>query len=219
VRHTTTLVMLAFAIGLLGAQVASANRISTSNRRFRATFTPFHTEDENGANVVDCDVTLEGSLHSATFAKVGNALIGQITRAEVNRLACNGGAIWLLNGTERIGMTTTTNTLPWHVRFVSYQGALPTFTGVTIVIIGFSMLVDSEEIADACLYASTTIEPYEATFNVGRGGVVSGLRNETATGIPFVSGGPFCWGTYHVGGQAIVRVLGSTTTGITLTLI
>src|ERR1044072_5117125 len=106
VRHTTTLVMLAFAIGLLGAQVASANRISTSNRRFRATFTPFHTEDENGANVVDCDVTLEGSLHSATFAKVGNALIGQITRAEVNRLACNGGAIWLLNGSERKRIST-----------------------------------------------------------------------------------------------------------------
>jgi hypothetical protein len=40
-----------------------------------------------------CQVTLEGSLHTRTIAKVQGALIGYITTA---RLACSSGSLTIL---------------------------------------------------------------------------------------------------------------------------
>jgi hypothetical protein len=69
-----------------------------------------------------CDLTLEGSFHSRTFPKTPELLIGYLTRV----------------GTANCTLTTTilTATLPWHVRYTGFSGALPDITAIRARIVG-----------------------------------------------------------------------------------
>src|SRR5215216_7887633 len=104
---TTTLI----ALGMLAAFVGTANArsLSTSSQTFRAGFDRL---DFISAFSLECPATLEGSLHSRTIAKVAGNLIGYITRAVLGR--CIRGSATIL-----------TASLPWHVRYVGFEGTLP----------------------------------------------------------------------------------------------
>jgi hypothetical protein len=104
--------LMALAIGS-----ASARTFSISNQNIRVAFTNLELEAE-GAPTTTCRVTLEGSLHSRTIAKVRGALIGYLTRVSTN--ICNNG------------VTILTQTLPWHIRYESFSGILPNITLILI---------------------------------------------------------------------------------------
>ncbi|HEX7292593.1 MAG TPA: hypothetical protein VF250_15850 [Conexibacter sp.] len=118
---------------------------------------------------VECIVTLEGSFHSRTIAKVRGALIGYLTNARVQH-PCNGGEAWFLNGVERVG-----NTLPWHIKYESFRGVLPNIRDIRIQIIGLAIL--TEELFNRCLWQSTSARPAFAEIAI-TGGSAIGLFAE-----------------------------------------
>jgi len=114
--HTRSkLVLTAFGATLLMAfaiSTASAGRLSVSSQNFSVTFSEliFRAGEINNT----CHVTLEGSLHSRTIRKVEGTLIGYITRVQTGQ--CN------------LGTTILTETLPWHISYISFSGTLPEIT-------------------------------------------------------------------------------------------
>lgn len=143
---------------LLGALVgsASARSFSTSSQTLRAAF---RTVTFRGAfGNIRCPVTLEGSLHSRTIAKVAGSLIGYITAAALG--ACESGSATIL-----------TATLPWHVRYASFTGTLPNIATIRINVINASFQV--REPAFTCLARSTEASPAVGTFTREAGGALT----------------------------------------------
>jgi hypothetical protein len=95
--------------------------------------------------LAECDITLEGSFHYRTFLKVREALIGYITRGMAGN--CGHGSATVL----------TTN-LPWHIRYVGFQGTLPNITGIRLrfILAEFRIRGPIE-----CLARTTETEPWE----------------------------------------------------------
>jgi hypothetical protein len=114
---------------------------------------------------VSCPITLSGSFDEA-FHKTAEKLIGEVISSRLG--SCTGGELRLL-----------TETQPWYLAYVSFQGTLPNITGVTldvkdvaalatIVILGLTV---------RCLYAG----PARVILN---GPEARQLRFEEATTIP-----------------------------------
>jgi hypothetical protein len=154
---------------------ASANRLSLSERGFQTIWTAPLSGGGGGEIASECQITLRGSFHSATLAKVAAALVGHIFGATVG--SCITG-----------GTTVLRETLPWHLRYQSFTGTLPRITGVTLQNIGASFRVE-EGFGQACLYRTTATNPSRLIAEIEANGLVTGLRaDETAT-IPMT--GPF----------------------------
>jgi hypothetical protein len=122
---------------LLSAAVtsATARSLSTSNQSIRATWTGLEFRaTELG---IRCQVTLEGSFHTRTIAKVAGALIGSITRAFSKQETCADGTAAMFNGVERYNRTNAPNTLPWHLTYESFSGTLPNISTVRILLSRF----------------------------------------------------------------------------------
>jgi len=136
---------------LLGALVssASARNFEVSNQRTRGIFT--NVEFHLPGATTRCALTLEGSMHNRTMAKVAGSLIGYVTRADLG--ACTAGTATIL-----------TTTLPWHVRYSGFQGTLPEINSVITHIIGASWRVREAE-GIACLSRSSTGEPVIGNFH------------------------------------------------------
>jgi len=129
---------------LLGALVsnASARSFSISNQFIRSSFRSV-TFDGVFGNIV-CPVSLEGSLHARIIPKVAGTLIGYITRADLG--ACQVGRATILR-----------ETLPWHVRYLSFAGTLPNITQLRINVINASFRI--QEPFAGCLARSTAASP------------------------------------------------------------
>jgi hypothetical protein len=212
-RHKILLAGLA-ATAVLGALVAtaSATRVATSNQFFRTTWSALEFIGSGGVVRIRCPVTIEGSYHSRTIAKVAEALIGYVTRAAVG--VCTGGTFTLL-----------ASALPWHVRYNGFSGTLPAITVVHLRFVGFSLLINFNEVfglRSSCLYQSTAASPMRASVNVGAGGVAETLTPEAAT-IPLLTRLPestaTCPSTLSLGQNAAPITLLGTTTKITVTLV
>lgn len=147
------------ASALFGALVgtASARRFSSSSQTFRMMFS--RLEWENGFVTTRCPVTLEGSFHAATSAKVSGTLIGYITA--VPRGTCTVNTVTVLS-----------ETLPWHVRYTLFEGSLPTISRVTLNVIGFSIKGREAVTEVVCLSSPSTAERPVRLI----------LRRETVTG-------------------------------------
>jgi hypothetical protein len=180
---------------------ASARELSLSNQSFRAAFSSVEAAGFGG--IIRCQVTLEGSFHSRTLRKAAGTLIGYITRAISG--PCSGGTTTIL-----------TSTLPWHVRYSGFVGALPEITSISSHVIGASFRV-RESAGIACLVRTTATEP----------GVVTYHRNTTTHEITEagingrIRTGPECLtipGTF-TSDSAPVSLLGTSSTRITVTLI
>lgn len=138
-RNMRLLVCTCTAASLLAiaVAVASANRLAFNENGKRFTFASL--EFTGGGATVRCPLTLEGSYHSRTLAKVAEALIGYINRAVFG--TCTGGN-WRAN----------TETLPWHLRYAGFTGTLPTITTLKLKIIHFSITMSSNAIPVPCRY-------------------------------------------------------------------
>jgi hypothetical protein len=142
---------------LLGAVVggASARSFSSSSQTFRLTFSRLRLAGVFGS--FSCRLTLEGSLHTRTIGKVAGTLIGYITAANLG--PCQEGQGTILR-----------ETLPWHVRYLSFTGTLPAITSLAINVIGYAYRI--REPLATCLLRSTAESPVVGTFNREAGGAL-----------------------------------------------
>jgi len=160
---------------------AQANRLSTTNKNWRAVWS--RLVFQNGtSNLVTCPVTMEGSFHSATIRKVLGALIGYVTRATAGR-PCSGGAA-----------TVNQASLPWHVTYEGFETALPNITEIFLLLRNVNFTV--EVLGARCVYGRNE----ENLNGVARRNTANGeitLEDETgAEGIlTKISGGFLCPGT------------------------
>lgn len=147
----TKLVLAGLAAALAMAVAvgsASANWLSVSHGNLlRAEWSSLEL-GAVGVVAVRCPVTLEGSFHSATFAKIMNKLAGYITRASVGM--CATGHV-----------TALAETLPWHIIYRGFRGTLPFITNVVAGIIGAAFRV-SNSVTGECLMRTTIEHPAEA---------------------------------------------------------
>ncbi|HEX7289754.1 MAG TPA: hypothetical protein VF250_01395 [Conexibacter sp.] len=165
-RLRKLLLAVAGATVLLGAFTSSAfaRNFSFNNQQLRAYFREVRFNGLFGQT--NCELTLEGSLHSRTIAKIIGQLIGYITAAHLG--PC-------VTGTA----TVLTETLPWHVRYANFVGVLPNITRIDTNTIDASIRVRTPEGA-SCLSRSTVERPAQAQYNRG---IVSGrIRSVTLGG-------------------------------------
>jgi hypothetical protein len=131
---------LALLIALSSA--ASAGHLSISSQTFRTVWREFGFAGPFGTTT--CELTLEGSLHSRTIAKVNGSLAGYVTRATLG--PCSAGTATIL-----------TATLPWHIRYQSFAGTLPNISSVSLGVINVSIAV-REQFGIVCLGRSTVAQ-------------------------------------------------------------
>jgi hypothetical protein len=169
----------------LGAAVgiASANRIAirlepAKPATFRAVWTEIIFSGSGLASTITCPLTLEGSFHSKTIAKVLESLIGYVTRAIVGEATCSGARARAL-----------AETLPWHIRYGGFGGRLPEITTITQRIVGFKFLLLATIFGFpvSCLYTSTAASPLVGTVNMAGSVAESITINEERT-VPISAG-------------------------------
>jgi hypothetical protein len=147
---------------------ASARTFSASSQTFRAVFhlflpqEPERRPEQNerleitGAfGTYRCSLTLEGSLHTRTIAKVAGALIGYITSASLNPIC----------STSIFETKLLTETLPWHLRYRSFSGLLPRITSISTAVIGFALQLRETAFGIRCLGTSSAESPLVLDFN------------------------------------------------------
>jgi hypothetical protein len=186
-RIDTFFVTAAVAILLLTAiGTASARNLRTSQQSLTIRWASLIFESSTGATV-SCPVTLEGSFHRATLAKVMASLVGYITGARAGAPAsCNGGE-----------MTFLTGTLPWHLTYEGFTGALPTIRTVRLLLLGAALLVHWNG-SSTCLARSEARNPMHLIATLGASGRVESLENEAGTLVPL--SGALCfffWGRFQ----------------------
>jgi hypothetical protein len=137
-----TALMAAFLLAS-AISTASARSLSTSEQSFRSTFSSLEFVTE--LVTVRCRVTLEGSFHTRTIAKVAGSLVGAITRATVAH-PCTNGEAWADNGTETQPLGRAPQRLPFHLTYQSFAGALPTISTVNLAVSRASFVIQSNPI-------------------------------------------------------------------------
>lgn len=204
-KYGKTLATLVAATVILGAMVgtASARRLASSSGTIRAAWTELIFSG-SGATIT-CPVTLEGSLHERTIDKTPEALIGYITRVIVGEGVCRGG-----------GARALTETLPWHVRYGSFEGRLPDIEAITARIINanFQIRATIGGIPVSCLYTTSGTSP--ATGRFSRNTATRAITGVAAAGS--IRSNTFGCPNGGFAGTGTVTELG-TSNAITVTLI
>jgi len=114
------------AAALLSALVssASARNLELSSQSSRVIWTRWSFRETSFFVInTECEIVMRGSFHTRTMTKTVNSLIGYITEASILRCA-------------RGGLTINRESLPWHRRYKSFNGALPNITGLAETISG-----------------------------------------------------------------------------------
>jgi hypothetical protein len=219
-RTARSLILTLGAALLLASAVstASARNLSINNQNIRVTFTSL----EFGASeiIVRCLVTLEGSFHTRTLAKVARSLVGAITKAAVKQETCTGGSGGPFNGVERYNGTTSPNTLPWHLTYDSFQGTLPNITSLRAAISRFRFGARDASAICTGEYGNET-DAIVAQANREAGGAITELSPVAGSNRETLArrdGGILCPESATMLGRASVMQLG-TTTRLTITLI
>ncbi len=203
-RGTTVAAGLAAALTMaLAVGTASANTLSYSDLGFRIVWTTLTFSESEGNFPIRCPVTLEGSFHEHTFAKVSEELAGSITSASVGE--CQEGEATILE-----------ESLPWHVTYRSYSGELPNIETVSYNLIGAAFQVEIG-LGIVCLAQSTSEFPAagEAQREGGEGKIIS-LRPDSSLPIPVT--GTNCPIAGIFSGSGEVHVQGSSEQRVRLTL-
>jgi hypothetical protein len=151
---------------------ASARSLSVSEQSFRATWASL--EFAGGGATIRCRVTLEGSFHTRTIAKVERSLIGAISRATVAH-PCTGGEGWADNGTETEPLGTAPNKLPFHVTYESFAGTLPNISTVNLLLSRVSFVIRATVLGLTCQgrYGNATDNITGAAAREAGGGITS----------------------------------------------
>jgi len=188
---------------LLGglASTTSARNFSLSNQTISTMWSSVEFELPGGA--VRCELTIEGSFHSRTAAKVIGSLVGLITKAILG--PCH------VPGT----VTILSATLPWHVRYSGFEGGLPNITSTIAHVIGASFRAANTSVN--CLSFSTEARPAIGIFH--RNPVTREITEAGLSGrLPTRSECLGIEGTFRSDSGA-VSLLGTSNVRITLTLI
>jgi len=204
--------LTATLIFALAVTSANANRLSVSSRTFRITWTALSFFGEGTGsteNTIICPLTLEGSFHSATMAKVIGALVGHVNRATFG--SCTGGRFTVLQ-----------ETLPWHVTYEGFSGTLPRITAVRLLLRGIAYAVEENGgLGTKCLYKDAGTSAAGEVL-VESGGAATGLIADETIRIPLFRstgiGGFLCPSESGFKGTGAVSVQGSSTR-ITIRLI
>jgi hypothetical protein len=157
-------------LSVVPASVGSARNFSTSDRFFLATFP--NAEFLASFDTIRCNLTLEGTLHSRSFAKVVGSLIGYMTRAVATTVCASGS------------LTILTETLPWHMRYSGFEGTLPRIRRVFTHITGMAFRI-REPFGITCLARSESGEPAIMRFIREESGVLqlAFLEGRISTGM------------------------------------
>jgi hypothetical protein len=168
---------------------ASARSFSISNQSWRTIYHPYLPEEPlrepeqreqweiSSPEIVTyrCRLTLEGSFHSRSIAKIAESLIGYVNSATLGECPINDTRV-------------LRETLPWHIRYRSFAGTLPSIVEFTTVIVGFAMSI-REPFGVRCLGRSTATEPvfFRWTREAGGRWREAGLSGSiTTANCPFV---------------------------------
>jgi hypothetical protein len=144
----------------MAAGSTAANRLSISGTQWRMVWSRVEISGGFGSGVTCPGITLEGSLHSRTITKVRESLIGYVTKAGGSG-RCTGGVI------GRASVLTAG--LPWHVRYTSFGGALPTISSISLRIIGFEYQITEAGFGISCLLRSNESEAEDIVMTWSRG--------------------------------------------------
>lgn len=106
--------LMAIAVGS-----AAGREFSVDEQNFRVTWRSLEFRDSIFGITIRCPVTIDGSFHSRTIAKVISGLIGYLTRAVVKEESCTGGRA-----------IPSRETLPWHITYEGFTGILPEITSI-----------------------------------------------------------------------------------------
>ncbi|HKG04736.1 MAG TPA: hypothetical protein VKB03_16305 [Conexibacter sp.] len=199
-------------LALLGATVAlgalvgtaSARNLSISNQSIRATWAAMEFSNPSAGVLVRCPVTLEGSLHSRTIAKVVNSLIGYITRAAVAEGSCVGGRA-----------RVRTETLPWHVTYQGFSGTLPNILTIrtTVARPAFDVTATFFGFPITCTFRTSNVN---GIFNREAGGALTNVQVE---GRELAGEGGFGCERGNLAGTSTSLTLLGAATRLTVTLI
>jgi len=197
---------------LLGALVlalsvgaTSARNLSYSSQTYRIIWTSLTFSEAGGNFPISCPVTLEGSFHAFTFAKARDSLSGFITRAVVNNAGCTEGRGTILS-----------ESLPWHVTYQSFSGALPNINFVRYALIGAAFQIEPG-LGISCLARTSATFPAAGEAARDARGNITSLIPDSELAIPVT--GTNCPRAGIFSGSGEVYVLGSTTQRVTLSLI
>lgn len=194
------------AVGAL-ASTAAANRLGLTKSAFRIAWAALEFATST-STAVRCPVTLEGSFHSRTLSKVSEQLIGYITRAGVTEASCVGGKVRF-----------STLSLPWHIRYDSFGGTLPSIVEVRFRIVEFEYLVEEPPFVN-CLYRSTSASPIKGSADLNASREIVRFVPSAAARIPlFVSLGGICESTATLKENAGEMTVLGATSKITITLV
>jgi len=163
-------VLLSFA-----TSAATARRFSLNNPHFRISWPELRITI--GGVTVRCPVRFEGAFHSRTISKVCGQLIGYIETAGVTEASCTNG-----------GARVLSESLPWHVRYHSFTGTLPTITEIRVMVVGLRMSFNI--LGVTCLVATTATEPLYLEGDVEPNGELRIFISEEVNQIAF--GGALC---------------------------
>lgn len=189
-RTHTKLLLAAIAASLALASAvstASAGRISVSETRFSQIWRPILFFTGDGVTI-HCDMTLEGSFHYRSIAKVARSLIGYVTKAVIQHVGdvCAEGDAFTLNGVEVALRVTLANTLPWHITYEGFEGTLPGMTGIRVLIRPSFVL--NELLTTLCLYSGNL----QAVIKRDAGGRATQIIPDESIAATKVSGGILC---------------------------
>jgi hypothetical protein len=162
-RTAKALLVVAGASILLAALVgsASAGRLSTSSETGRVTYREVRFAGGFGTTV--CALTVEGSFHSRTIAKTVGLLVGYVTAAAFG--GCTMGSATVLR-----------ETLPWHIRYASFTGTLPSITAAVGHVVNVGFQIREPVFGITCLARSTEASPVTTTANREAGGAMTSVR-------------------------------------------
>ena len=215
-RCTRFTLLSLIAAAALFTSVASANRLSVSNRNIRLRWNNLEW-GSGGIFLLRCSVTLEGSFHSATLAKVRVLLIGHISRASFAR-PCAGGNMWAHNGIERLERTVLPQSLPWHITYEAFEGRLPTIEAVRILLRGIRFSLEIPILSCLGAYGAASDNPTARAVLNAAGQVTSLAVTGAIARFTRTEGSANCPAVFEFQGNASFTLLG-TTTAISIRLI
>jgi hypothetical protein len=203
-RIITAAVALAAALLIALSLPAAARLLSYSEKQFRIVWSTLSFSAEEGGVSITCPVTLEGSFHERTAAKVRDALAARIINSTVG--TCREGAATILAATQ-----------PWNVAYQSFTGTLPNITGVRYSLLNAAFQVEPG-FGIVCLARTTAEYPAAGDARRDANGRITSLTPDSALAIP-TTGNVECprFGIFTGSGEVFVQ--GSSTTRVTLTLI
>jgi hypothetical protein len=213
-QKTPRLMLAAATVGLFLAAAlatASARRLSTSEQNILAAWTPASPLIFTAAGTeIRCPLTLDGSFHSRTISKVCGQLTGYVNQAIVANSACTNG-----HG------TILTETLPWHVQYVSFAGRLPEIESVKVQMIGIRFRIETTD-GLVCLTGTTQSHPAVGNFlREAESGVLMSMTALPEFTIPLERTGFLCElaGTGKFTGTAAISGTGVGRPAVTLRLV